>query len=252
MKPSLVEYWKELDRIENSLAIVRYCLSEQVLSDRRLHQFFKQYVDARVREIRPYAPPGISGLALEDVLGKYRKYLARQHGPQERDLYRKELVHDWLGRSELLLLVAAFEHWLKDYYWLLVVAEPRRAFSKSKTTVTLAEVFGGDAFAALAKSPFFQRQLKAEVERFDHTNVKDRLKNMADRYQLDLKETEAIRIHELVELRHNISHKLFRAGAVTAVSPKDLDDARRLFRRIPGSLLDQARKKHPRSGLFDS
>lgn len=45
-------YNRELDRIQDSFAMVRYCLSENVLSDRRLRQFFKDQADTRVAEVR--------------------------------------------------------------------------------------------------------------------------------------------------------------------------------------------------------
>jgi hypothetical protein len=172
MNAALSDYERELDRIQNSFAIVRYCLNEQILSDRRLLRFFKEQDDAYMRRFTSVAKKVLDTPAQEEqIVQMARGNLARRHGPQERELYRKVLIHDWLGRSELLLLVAAFEHWLKDYYGRLVSAEPRRTFSKSRIEVTLAEVFGGDSFPALPKSAFFRRRLSAEVERFDHTKT---------------------------------------------------------------------------------
>lgn len=90
------------------------------------------------------------------------------------------------------MLISAFEYWLKDFYGLLVTAEPRCELSESQETVTLGEVCGGDASSALTKTAFFGKQLKAAVERFDHTRIKDRLQQMVKRYKLNLEAADIV------------------------------------------------------------
>ncbi len=243
----LYPYLQAIQQMETQFEFLRCAL--EGLSEKRTNDFFAtkhklEISDFRSR-IEKLSAMGLDKSALDLTLQHTEKTLKKKWGGEKRELYRKQFVPDDLNKSELLLLVALFEGFLKDAYRALVYAEPRRAFASSGKQASLKEMFV-DNVEEWRKSKFFQEIADDEVDRFDHLSFKDRIVALTKRYEFKFEEKEVKVAHELIERRHKISHCWTDRDEVKHVSPQDLGDARRVFNSIPLRLARQASGKYPK------
>ncbi|MFM2295470.1 MAG: hypothetical protein RLZZ350_1883 [Verrucomicrobiota bacterium] len=233
--------------METQFEFLRY--SFQKLSQARAKEFFvmKRTTESSRLELglKKASELGVEAEIIESVKQSGKKRLIKKWGGENRELYQEQYVPDDLNKSELLLLVALFESYLKEFYEALIRAEPRRAFAKSGKQENLREIFS-DNVEVWRSSKFFQKVVVAEVDRFDHTPFCERMDFLTEAYELKHSEKDIKTANDLIDRRHKISHRWTDRNEVKHVSPQDLSDTRRILRSIPGSLITQASKKYPR------
>lgn len=239
-------YFENLRQLETQFDFLRY--SFEKLSEKRTKKFFamKRETESSQLEsrLKIASGHGLDDESIESIKQSSQKRLIKKWGVENRELYREQYVPDDLNKSELLLLVALLESYLKDFYESLVHAEPRRALAKSGKQENLREIFA-DNVDQWRKSKFFLKVLREEVDRFDHITFEDRIEFLFVAYELKSDGKDVVNINELIDRRHKISHRWTNRNEVKHVSPEDLRDARRLFLSLPRSLFSQAMDKYP-------
>lgn len=251
---SVDPYLDALKQMETQFEFLRYAFEK--LSRNKAEEFFSSKRQSELSHFSSKLEMATAQGLLDqdisqDLASRKAKILSKKLNKENQALYRTQFVPDDLNKSELLLLVALFESFLKEIYESLVRAEPRRAFAKSGKEVALREIFA-DNVREWAKSKFFDKIVKEQVEHFDHTPFKDskdskkedRTKLLAA-YELKLDEKDIAVAFELIERRHKISHRWTDRNEVKHVSPKELTDAKRVFNIIPRRLISQAAEKYP-------
>src|SRR5687767_10591241 len=116
-------YEERLRRINTQFEFFRYAWKN--LSKTKRRQFFRDKSEAVERRLMKDFEPLIQA-KLEPQARKASRTIARmQYGPAELNLHETELFVDGLTRSEILLLVANFEVFLKALHEALLKAKPQ-------------------------------------------------------------------------------------------------------------------------------
>jgi hypothetical protein len=258
---TLTPYFESFHQMETQFEFLRYAFSN--LSSKKREDFFKtkrqKELVATDNAIEALSPM-LSQNKINDSTIQWMKRAKRRHtdkkwGREIRDLYQAQFVPDDLNKSELLLLVALFDGCLKDLYRELVVAEPGRAFANSEKQEQLKLIFADKSSDWAAK--FFQRIADEETERFDRVPFgsresgkgqkgrKGRIEFLEKSFEIRTNKQDVAAANGLINRRHKISHEWTNRNEVKHVSPKELKEARFVFREIIERLFSQASQRYP-------
>lgn len=256
-------YQPTLEGVSTQFALVRFAL--QKLSKARIKKFYHARVDAMeaglaayLRRLDPETMPGGHEFAkvkdgADAVLRHSRKDASKQSRPSDAR-FKKELSEDRLNQSELLLLVAHFESFLKEIHRTFLLADPVRVFGKSEKEVKLNEIFPSDAHPAPPFDKFLNETVIREIKKLDS----QRIEQKADYFQKhfgvvfgtddDMKDLKS-----LLEMRNQISHEIYKRPAESLeqisdqhiVSEQMLGKARWLFYEVPRRCIEVGARDYP-------
>jgi hypothetical protein len=236
--------------VETQFALVRFILKES--TDGLIQQFYKERhdtVNANIDKLlknKDLSPEETKDWrenleTLRDCAGKKHK---KQSRPAD-DRFKIELSEDRLNQSELLLLVAHFESFMKEVHRAFLTVAPTKVFSRRDTTkVNLSEVF--DTQSANPFDKFLKELIIKEVKRLDAQNVEQRAKYFADHFGVSFgTEIQIGQLKTIMEKRNKITHEIYSAPPAKLeeikeqplVSDEMLRQARRIFREVPDSCI---------------
>jgi hypothetical protein len=175
----------------------------------------------------------------------------RKESKTSDNRFKIELSEDRLNQSELLLLVAHFESFMKEVHLAFLTAAPAKVFSKRDTSFMLREAFQDGSGGCFTK--FLKELITKEVKSLDSQRVDRRADYFAKNFQVSFgSEAEIKHLKEILDTRNKISHEIYLAPAHTLedvrdqplVSDEMLNRARQLFRQIPRRCVEAGAKDY--------
>jgi hypothetical protein len=154
----------------------------------------------------------------------------------------REGINLALNQSELLLLVAYFEEFLKEALRSLIEAHPKKAFvrkklrkpGEQKPTATLEEIF------STGFHDFFKGLVEKEVRQFDRETMDYRTRYLRELLGVPLTEPHVEALEALSAKRNWISHNIAVSSATkpsdgggsAVVTDETVSEARSTFREV--------------------
>lgn len=166
--------------------------------------------------------------------------------------FKRELSEDRLNQSELLLLVAHFESFMKEVYRTFLTAAPARVFGASDTKVILRDVFDHQTPNPFER--FLKELMIKEVKRLDAQRIEQRAKYFQEHFGVLFgSEAEIDQLKEIMTIRNKIAHEIYSRPPCTLeqvteqplVSDEMLGRARSLFRDVPRRCIQTGEKDYP-------
>src|SRR5258708_27401390 len=171
-------YCEALEGVETQFALVRFILKQSRKSV--IQQFFKERlatllakVDDNIGKVKDH--PSAKGIAWDEIKENIHEYAQKQHRKQNRaadNRFKIELSEDRLNQSELLLLVAHFESFMKEVHRTFLNAAPTKVFSGRDTKVLLRDVFDSQTGNPFGK--FLKELIIKEVKWLDTRSIEKR------------------------------------------------------------------------------
>lgn len=163
----------------------------------------------------------------------------------------KEWAEERLNQSELLLLVALFEGFLKEIHGTVLSAEPKLLQTTTQRDVSLKDVFSNGI------DRFVLGVIRREVKRVDRESTASKAAYFDG--TLGLKWGEKLNtdlVEKVIRLRNRISHEIWEDQAFPyaemppteeqiAVTDSFLKEARKALTEIPKKLCKEAKRKYP-------
>ena len=242
----------ELKKLCRQFDFARFAL--RVIPKSRKEAFFK---DERERELSHwesmlsgaeetkalYEKAGVDFDKFAERIRKSAKYgSGKELGPRNRRTY-EEGIEDGLNQSELLLLIAHLETFLKELHRQLLRADPKAVFGKRADNgkpVQVKQIFerGFDNFLL--------GLIEKEVRKQDRESIGLRSEYFAKFFGFPLGDSKTIeRLTDLFEVRNNISHHILDADKIRIPNDADIKEARQLFTRVASSVWAAAWNKYP-------
>jgi len=252
-----------LEAVQTQFALIRFALSR--LSKASIREFFHGRVDAMqaaldqyLRDLNPEAMP--AGVEIASVKGGIDAYVSLQRKKARKDSrpsdhrFRIELSEDRLNQSELLLLVAHFESFMKEVHHTLLLANPLKAFGKSEKEVKLKEVFLSDADPVRPFDKFFRETVIKEVKRLDSQKIDQKAEYFQKHFGISFGSADEIaELTDILKVRNQISHEIYKrppnsledVSDQLIVSDQTLSRARWLFYEVPRRCIDAGARDYP-------
>jgi len=247
---SLHPYWKALDGVKTQFALVRFILKEapeeliqRFYNDRHHDQLAK--IDNGILGSQDL--PQEKAKLMRESLEYLREHVQKKHSKQNRPAdnhFIIELSEDRLNQSELLLLVAHFESFMKEVHRTFLRAAPAIVFSKSDTKVELSELFDTQAGSLFDK--FLNELIIKEVKRLDAQKIEQRAQYFADHFGVSFADPSEIeKLKDIMRTRNSISHEIYSAPPSTIeeikeqplVSDEMLGQAQSILRNVPANCI---------------
>jgi hypothetical protein len=253
---SVRTYLAALEGVETQFALVRFALS--ALSKNAIKGFFKARlhhqlgsITAGFAKIRASAQGGevAEWNQTEEMLREFIKKKHRKDSKPSDTRFKIELSEDRLNQSELLLLVAHFESFMKEVHRTFLTAAPAKVFSKRDTKFMLREAFQDGAGGCFSK--FLNELVIKEVKSLDSQRVERRAEYFSEHFGVSFGSPKDVGdLKEIMETRNKISHEIYCAPPASAEQVKELplvpDEmlkrARQLFRDIPRRCVEAGAK----------
>lgn len=233
-------YLATLEGVETQFALIRFALS--ALSKNSIRGFFKAHLQSQLDnisksfQILKASEQGEKLKEWEEIEEMSREFAKKKHRKKFRPSdtrFKIEFSEDRLNQSELLLLVAHFESFMKEIHRTFLIAAPTKVFSKRDTKVMLREVF---------EEGFRRELIHKEVKFLDSQRIERRAEYFSEHFGISFgtqKELEDLK--EIMETRNKISHEIYHSAprsleqikSQPLVSDIMLKRARALFRNIP-------------------
>jgi hypothetical protein len=248
-------YREALDGVETQFALVRFVLKES--KGRVIQEFYKDRLAAQLGKMddgfsKIRNQPGEESQEWDEVHEGLREYARKKHKKESRpsdNRFKIELSEDRLNQSELLLLVAHFESFMKEVHRTFLTAAPARVFGRSEAKVMLCDVF--DAQAGNPFGTFLKEVIIKEVKWLDAQRIDKRAEYFAKHYGVSFgapKEIETLK--EIVAMRNKISHEVYappphspeQVREQPLVGDDMLKQARRLFKEVPNRCIEAGAK----------
>ena len=248
-------YLQAIERVEIQFALIRFALKS--LSAARIRGFHQAHLQAqlsgiesgfkRLKELSPEeAFDGIKEMVFDHLRKKHRK--ENRHADTR---FKIEFSEDRINQSELLLLVAHFESFMKEVHRTFLTAAPGKVFSKRDTKVMLREVFDGQSANAFGK--FLKELIIKEVKFLDSQRVARRVEYFSEHFGISFGSQEEItELEEIMQVRNRISHEIYAPPPSNPEQVRDqalvgdemLKRARQLFRNIPSRCIEVGAKTY--------
>jgi hypothetical protein len=248
-----------MDGVETQFALIRFAITG--LSNSGIQRFFKRRLDTQVAAInagmREVAKnfPDEQRQKVERGTEYYCKAFRKSEKKKNRaadSRFKVELSEDRLNQSELLLLVAHFESFMKKVHRTFLTAAPAKVFSGRDTKVILRDVFEPETSRPFDK--FLNELIIKEVKWLDSQRMEQRAKYFVDHFGVSFgSDGEIEKLKEIMTTRNRIAHEIYSPppatlGQVTdqpLVSDQLLEEARTLFREVPRRCISAGAKAHP-------
>lgn len=246
-KLSSSKYWESMQRLELQFRYMRWALKEMPAKLKK--KFFieegkerSKLVDG-IRERFPAEFPQFESIGPQ--LFKTWKQMERKKFSPSNLHHYEQFLADNLNQSELLLLVAAFETFMKEIHRSLLAAAPEKVFGnpKSDRTVLLRDVFK-PGFRFLEQSEFMRGLIEQEIRRVDRESLEIRADYFKKKFGIDWA-VDLKRLAPIYAKRHAISHRFKDDNPDVTVSVQDLKDGRALLSGIPCRCIAAAATLYP-------
>jgi hypothetical protein len=255
---SIVPYLAALGSVETQFAMIRLALRE--LPNESIQTFFKAQLNQRLRFAAALSKQ--KEKAPQDQKERWaqaeqmmRELIMKKHDKDSKpsdNRFKQEFSEDRLNQSELLLLVAHFESYMKQVHRTFLTAAPEKAFSKSETQVKVRDVFDDQTPGSFQK--FLNELIIKEVKSVDAQKITWRAKYFLDHYGISFGSQMDIEgLKEISDMRNKICHDIYHAPSRSIeavveqpiVSDHILKQARRLFRQVPKKCVEGGAKTYP-------
>jgi hypothetical protein len=254
---TLVKYRTELEKLWRQFDFARFALKG--ISTTRKRAFFKEEYQREISKFEamgnasaeakePFEKAGIdfdkiAASILEHSKAHYRKELR----PKNHRVY-EEGIEDGLRQSELLLLVAYFEEFLKAFHRTLLCADAQRLFEeradnkgKIQMKLKVEDIFQGsmdDVRRAL---------IEKEINDLDREKIEERVKHFQQSFGVSIGESKTVeRLQHFMELRNDITHHILDPERIRIPNDAEIKEARDLFYWAASSLWYSASQKYPK------
>lgn len=231
----------------------------KAVSKSKIRAFYKAHLEDQLsaiescfQKLKKHSPD------LDPVFGKFEEVVSKDLMKQYRKDIRQgdtrfkiEFSEDRLNQSELLLLVAHFESFMKEVHSTFLNAAPAKVFSGSDKKVMLRDVFGGQGVTVFSK--FLNELIIKEVKFLDSQRIEKRAEYFSEHYGVSFGSgTEINELKEIMEIRNKIPHEIY---APLPSSPEQVRDqalvgdemlkrARQLFRYISSRCVEAGAKAY--------
>lgn len=234
-------YRATIEGVETQFALIRFALS--ALSKNAIKGFFKARLHHQLGAIdRGFQTlkANAQGDELEEMLREFAKKKHRKDSKPADTRFKIEFSEDRLNQSELLLLVAHFESFMKEVHRRFLTAAPAQVFSKRDTKFMLRELFEDSTASYSGK--FLTELVAKEVKLLDSQRAERRAEYFSEHFGVSFgSEKEVSDLQEIMDARNKISHEIYfspphsleQIKVLPLVSDVMLKRARQLFRDIP-------------------
>ena len=255
---SVKTYLAALEGVETQFALIRFALSE--LSKSAIKKFLRERLDRQLSGITAFYAMGRSITQKEDTgeMGRteksVREVIKKEHKKDSKpsdNRFKIELSEDRLNQSELLLLVAHFESFMKEVHQTFLQAAPGRVFSNRDTKVMLRDLFHTGNGRHFEK--FLNELIIKEVKSLDAQRIGQRVDYFSKNFGVSFDSQKEIHdLEQIMETRNKISHEIYCPPPPSLEQVKELpivDDemlrrARLLFRDIPQRCVEVGAKAY--------
>jgi hypothetical protein len=189
-------YREELEGVEIQFALIRFALGK--LSKSSIQDFFKVRLNQRLDRIS--AGFEVNKEQSKDDTEKWAEiektvidHVKKKHRKDSRPSdarFKIELSEDRLNQSELLLLVAHFESFMKDVHRTFLTAAPAKVFSKRETKFILREAIEDQPYDPFGK--FLKELIIKEVKSLDAQRIERRAEYFAEHFGISFGSREDI------------------------------------------------------------
>jgi RiboL-PSP-HEPN len=252
-------YHEALESVETQFALIRFALNG--LPKSRIQEFFKSrlkntlaIIDAGMEDFGKDLPPEQKEKAQRGAAYWRREWIKqekRKNRPADAR-FKLELSEDRLNQSELLLLVAHFESFMKQVHRTFLRAGLAKLISDSDTKISPQEVFNQNTGDPVNR--FFKELVAREVNRLDKEGIEKRIKYFSDYFVTSPgRKNEIDELKEIMDQRNEVTHAIFSPPPRTLeqvkeqplVSDQMLARARSLFREVPRRWVQVGAKRFP-------
>jgi len=183
---------------------------------------------------------------------------------RHREKLPKKTMELWLGsseaslnQSELLLLVAHFESFMKVVHGTFLNACAEKVFERKYRGKTNVSFPVNEIFETGSTSKFRNELIIKEVKWLDSQDIKVRIDYFQEHFCVSFGLPRDLeRLVKLMDFRNRITHEIYihpqaaqreetHEGRSTAVTVVDLEDARRIFKHVPSECVKIGEKQFP-------
>jgi hypothetical protein len=254
---SIHSYFKAIERVEIQFALIRFAL--KTLSKAKIQRFYQAHLQAKLSAVESCVQQlkeDFGNDMYEGLDAMMREQLTKEHRKQNRPgdtRFMVEFSEDRLNQSELLLLVAHFESFMKDVHSRFLMAAPGKVFSKRDTKVMLRDLF--DAQGPDAYNGFLNELVIKEVKSLDAQRIEKRAEYFSEHYGISFGSDKDIEdLKEIMQIRNKISHEIYAPPPGTPEEVRDqalvadqtLKRARQLIRLIPSACIHAGAREYHR------
>jgi hypothetical protein len=236
MKLDFRLYDKNFDSVTFLFDLLRHSLEELGTAGlRRYMQRLRMHRETQFKKLIGFlsADPSLASI-IPDTEKHHKKRLSADLPITPSRQWAENKGHAFLALNagELVLRVALFEGFLKEIHRHALLAKPQLlGHVKPDRTVSLKDLFRGGFERTKAE------EISRQVREADRLRTKERAKFFDNRLQLKWGDDACIkRVCALIDLRHQLVHQ----SPDKAVTPKDIEDLRKLFRTVPRACFDKA------------
>ena len=256
---SVRTYLDALEGVETQFALIRFALG--ALSKKAIKGFFEVRlhqqlgtISAAFKKMKESAQGGEveEWNQTEEMVQEFVKKKHRKNSKASDTRFKIELSEDRLNQSELLLLVAHFESFMKEVHRAFLTAAPAKVFSKRDTKFMLREAFQDGTGSHFGK--FLDELVIKEVKSLDAQRIARRAEYFSEHFGISFgSQKELGDLKEIMETRNKISHEIYCPPPRSPEQVRDqplvphdmLKRARRLFRDIPLRCVEAGAKVYP-------
>ncbi len=252
-------YRQTLESVQTQFDLLRFCLKLlkpkdrkrflQEAAERKIAQLEERRLEAK--DLRDEEVDPIFDLQIATVSSNMRK--ACRSG----NLHAlSEFTEDRLNQSELLLLVAHFESFMKLVHEKYLYADPRRVFAKGHRDKQNPKI----AIKSVFSSKFEPELIETEVRWLDAQSIKFKAKYFGKNFSVHFGTADEIKsLIEIMKRRNQISHEVYeppkdedkmlketleQGKQQALVDTPMLEQARHFFYRIPLRCIEHGRKTY--------
>jgi len=240
--------------VQSQFELIRFGL--QYLPKSRIKAFYKERLEREMQAWEAFMAefekdfPEMKDIVPE-VLATERKELRKRYKPSDVRV-KKELSEDRLNQSELLLLVAHFESFIKTVHEAFLRAAPGRVFASRDTKFLLREIFDSSG-PSLSTRKFLNELVIKEVKALDRESIERKAEYFKEHFGVVFgTKAEIEELKEIMVTRNKISHETYSPPPSALeeikeqplVSDKVLTRARHFFQCIPKLCVREGAKRY--------
>jgi hypothetical protein len=263
-------YRQTIERVQTQFDLIRFSLQSLTPKDQK--EFFQKVSEEKIAKIEKFRLSAkkhkifpdeeVDQMANEQV-ERIKSELRREKRAGNLR-FTSEFTEDGLNQSELLLLVAHFESFMKLVHERFLLAAPNRVFGtafrgEQTPKILIKEIFDADQ-VVWNPQKFLKEQIAKEVKWLDAQNIETKADYFAKYFGISFgKPDEIEELKGIMKLRNKISHEIYappktenevltetlEMGKEQPLVPDpQLKKARMLFNSIPQSCIKYGGKTY--------
>jgi len=262
-------YRREIENVTLQFELIRFVVKKLTEKDKKI--FFGDLAVKKLEGIEKFrAFMKEKSLLPTEEADRQAEMLILDNRREQRRRIKTKVLHyvefseDKLNQSEVLLLVAHFESFMRLVHETFLSAAPHKVFGtafrgKQGSRVGLREVFNVDA-QAWSPSKFLKELITKEVKWLDAQGIQQKVTYFEKHFAISFGNTADIKaLKEIMQRRNQISHEIFESGKSDdemlkerlgegkeppLVSDDMLRKARKLFHEIPKKCIEAGAKAY--------